>query len=265
MVPPGVVALLKRKRTQEEIEHVPKIIPKIIRKSYDYYMKIIVEEQKLIQQLEKAEEENKATEAIYNQQVKAEEERLAAEAIYNQQVKAEEERLAAEAIYNQQVKAEEERLEAEKERLAAEKERLAAEKVEEERLAAEKERLAAEKAEQEEKLHISRLEAITRKRSRRVASRLERIQKETVYVPTIIQEEIVHMPTIIQPRVGFILPVAPKSRWIFLERYGRVVPYNQAGEYLTTRWIMLTKISANFSLGATYNKVKHETIVRSFP
>ena len=89
--------MMKHKR-QEEIEHVPKIIPKIT-KTYDDYMKIIIEEQKIIEQ-----------------QVKAEEERLAAE----------KERLAAE-------KAEEERLAAEKERLAAEKveeERLAAEKAE---------------------------------------------------------------------------------------------------------------------------------------
>ena len=115
------------------------------------------------------------------------------------------------------------RIYTEEEKKAAEAAAAAKRKAEQEKIIQE-----AKKKEEEEKLHISRLEAITRRRSRRVASRLETIQEETVYVPTIIQEEIVHMPTI-QPRVGFILPVSPKNRLQALQLHKQAIPsYREA-------------------------------------
>ena len=48
MVPPGIVAFLKRKRASEEVVHVPKIIPRILKTQEE-----IVQVPKIIQQVVK--------------------------------------------------------------------------------------------------------------------------------------------------------------------------------------------------------------------
>ena len=100
MVPPGIIALLKRKRAQEVV-HVPKIIPRIYKQVVEEPIPKTLEEivqvpkiiqLKIIQQQCITQQHDEMTE-------KAEEERLAAEKTEQAKkaaLKAEEERLAAE-------------------------------------------------------------------------------------------------------------------------------------------------------------------------
>ena len=148
----------------------------------------------------KAEEERKAKEAAEAAE-KAEEEKKATEAVAaaEDMKKAEEERLAAEKAEEMQL-----RLQSLEERVQS----LVDTSNFVDEVFAEMEEEPIPRT-QEEIVHMPNL-----------------IQEEIVHLPN-IQDEIVHMPNIIMPRVGFMSPLAPKSRWRILQVHLKASPTNR--------------------------------------